>query len=430
MRPIGSREGAGPWRSRAAPAAGLLLALGIAGTALAQSPVAAGEGCAPLARPDGFRPLQEAERRAYDAIEFTVMRDGRPATEVVAGPKCYQVYVAEDGAGGATVPQILARYRERLAEVGADILFADAHRIFARGRAAGRETWFRVNVQAYEIDVTVLARAPLQPSLTRPSGRDHRLLGHMPHYREIAAERHRDAARRFTVPGAGDVREVEVRGAVTEIAYQAQSPAQLNSDVEIQENYRLALRARGADILAADWRTTVARLAERGRIVWVGVTSQVSDISVVVVEVRLPPPAPRLGDAALRRMLDRDGRATLAAGLGFGPAASGQVDRGLVAQVTRLMRRDRVMAARLVVHTDDLGEGDSNRRRSSALAEAYAAAIAKQGIAPDRLAAAGAGPDRPVADNATVEGRAANRRVEIVRIEPAPPPVPPERPDQ
>ena len=371
--------------------------------------------CAPLARPPGFRAAQNAELRAYDAIEFTVLHDGRPAAQTVAGATCYQVYLAEDGAATPGVTALLARYRERLAETSARILFADRARIHARLSRAGRETWFRIDVQDNEIDVTVLHRQPLKPSLTRPSGRDHRLIGHMPHYHDVAADKHDEELRRFTVRSGNDRRTVEVRGAVYQIAYQAKSRDRLSSDAEIQENYRIALRARGADILFTDWRTTVARIAERDRMTWLQVTSQVSEVAVLAVEAKLPAPEKRLTDAALAAALARDGRATLVSGLGVGAAAPARADRGMVAQLVRLMRRDRTLTLAIVAYSDDLGDRDANLKASQAQAEAIAAAIVKQGIARERIGAIGAGPDRPVADNATVQGRAANRRIELVR---------------
>jgi len=84
----------------------------------------------------------------------------------------------------------------------------------------------------------------------------------------------------------------------------------------------------------------------------------------------------------------------------------------------------------VVVYTDDLGERDTNVRRSQAQADAIVAAVIKQRIAPNRVKAIGAGPDRPVADNATMDGRAQNRRIELVRRLRPPPPLPPARPDQ
>lgn len=430
MGPIGQGwRAAGSFRRRGV-AAILCLLSAAAGTGTGASRAGAVVDCAPLARPAGFRAVQDAELRAYDAIEFTVLRNGHPATEVVAGSQCYQVYVPEDGAGSPVLPDLHARYRDRLAEIGAQILFADTHRIHARLIRAGRETWLRINVQDYEIDVTVLDKQPLTPTLTRPTGRDHRLIGRMPHYDAGAVEKHADAVRTFAVQSGNQTRSVEIRGAVTEIAYQAKSRAMLSSDLEIQENYRIALRARGADILFTDWRTTVARVLDRGRMIWVRVTSQVSDIAVLVVEAKLPSPGRPLGDPALRATLDREGRATLASGLPVGASGRTQVDQGIVRQVARLMRRDRNSTAAVIVHTDDLGDRAANLERSRALAEAIVGAIVKQGIAPGRMTAVGAGPDRPVADNATVEGRAQNRRVELVREQPSPPPAPPRRPGQ
>jgi outer membrane protein OmpA-like peptidoglycan-associated protein len=54
-------------------------------------------------------------------------------------------------------------------------------------------------------------------------------------------------------------------------------------------------------------------------------------------------------------------------------------------------------------------------RLSQARAEAVVKALtAKHGISPARLKAQGAGPIAPVATNRTDEGRAKNRRVELV----------------
>ena len=61
-------------------------------------------------------------------------------------------------------------------------------------------------------------------------------------------------------------------------------------------------------------------------------------------------------------------------------------------------------------HTDDVGEEDDNQRLSEARAAAVAAYLTGQGIAADRIETVGYGESRPVADNATPEGRAENRR--------------------
>jgi outer membrane protein OmpA-like peptidoglycan-associated protein len=69
----------------------------------------------------------------------------------------------------------------------------------------------------------------------------------------------------------------------------------------------------------------------------------------------------------------------------------------------------------IIGHTDNVGGFDFNMRLSWARAEAVVAALARShGIAPGRMIAGGVGLQAPVASNETEEGRAQNRRVELV----------------
>ena len=65
-------------------------------------------------------------------------------------------------------------------------------------------------------------------------------------------------------------------------------------------------------------------------------------------------------------------------------------------------------------HTDSQGSREYNMRLAQQRAEAVKAQLVAHGVAPDRIKAVGVGPDRPVADNKSAEGRANNRRVEII----------------
>jgi outer membrane protein OmpA-like peptidoglycan-associated protein len=73
-------------------------------------------------------------------------------------------------------------------------------------------------------------------------------------------------------------------------------------------------------------------------------------------------------------------------------------------------------AAKVVIegHTDNRGSANLNQALSQQRAEAVRAALVEEGVDPARLSAVGLGMDQPVADNASAEGRARNRRVEIV----------------
>ena len=75
---------------------------------------------------------------------------------------------------------------------------------------------------------------------------------------------------------------------------------------------------------------------------------------------------------------------------------------------------------RIVGHTDATGSPDHNLALSLERAEAIEAALVTRGIDESRLIAAGAGQHQPVASDDTPEGRALNRRVELVRYNVSP----------
>src|SRR5262245_2061196 len=69
-------------------------------------------------------------------------------------------------------------------------------------------------------------------------------------------------------------------------------------------------------------------------------------------------------------------------------------------------------------YTDNVGSEASNMTLSTSRARAVMDYLQSQGIAPARMTAVGKGPADPVAPNDTADGRAQNRRVEIISSEP------------
>jgi outer membrane protein OmpA-like peptidoglycan-associated protein len=65
-------------------------------------------------------------------------------------------------------------------------------------------------------------------------------------------------------------------------------------------------------------------------------------------------------------------------------------------------------------HTDSQGSAASNQGLSDRRAKSVANFLISRGVPGDQIRAAGLGLTRPIADNATAEGRANNRRVEII----------------
>ncbi|MFC0169721.1 OmpA family protein [Pseudoduganella danionis] len=67
----------------------------------------------------------------------------------------------------------------------------------------------------------------------------------------------------------------------------------------------------------------------------------------------------------------------------------------------------------VIGHTDNVGARESNLALSLARAEAVRRYLGEKGIAPAQIQVSGQGPDHPVAENTSADGRARNRRIEF-----------------
>lgn len=85
-------------------------------------------------------------------------------------------------------------------------------------------------------------------------------------------------------------------------------------------------------------------------------------------------------------------------------------------EIGRLMKADPSLKLYVVGHTDNVGAYDSNMKLSMDRATAVVnALVTQQSVAAAKLKACGDGPTAPVASNDTEEGKAKNRRVELVK---------------
>ena len=82
-------------------------------------------------------------------------------------------------------------------------------------------------------------------------------------------------------------------------------------------------------------------------------------------------------------------------------------------EMAAAMRKLKERKVEVIGHTDNTGLRASNISLSQARAEAVRSYLATKGIAPETVLTSGQGPDRPVASNTTVDGRARNRRIEF-----------------
>jgi outer membrane protein OmpA-like peptidoglycan-associated protein len=87
-----------------------------------------------------------------------------------------------------------------------------------------------------------------------------------------------------------------------------------------------------------------------------------------------------------------------------------------LAEISTLLKNNGTLKVYVVGHTDNVGNIDSNMRLSMDRANAVTKALTgKHAIAADRMKPYGVASLAPVASNDTEEGRAKNRRVELVK---------------
>jgi outer membrane protein OmpA-like peptidoglycan-associated protein len=87
--------------------------------------------------------------------------------------------------------------------------------------------------------------------------------------------------------------------------------------------------------------------------------------------------------------------------------------KGILDQWVAKIKADKTMRVEVAGHTDSIGSDAYNQKLSERRAKAVVDYFVAQGIAANRLKAVGYGKTKPIASNATDEGRAQNRRVEL-----------------
>jgi OmpA-OmpF porin, OOP family len=113
--------------------------------------------------------------------------------------------------------------------------------------------------------------------------------------------------------------------------------------------------------------------------------------------------------------IDKEGFVPLDIHFATGKAEILPESRPIIGEIVSLLRKRPNLRIGVEGHTDNTGNPAANKTLSNARSRAVAKAIAAAGISSNRLDPVGYGQERPLADNKTEDGRAKNRRVELVK---------------
>ncbi|MGD0348217.1 MAG: OmpA family protein [Terracidiphilus sp.] len=228
----------------------------------------------------------------------------------------------------------------------------------------------------------------------------------------------------FTVTVGGKTTKQAVEGHWYHIKYQRKRDNQPVSAIQIRRNYQNAARAAGGQVLHDDGgegpRTTV-RITKGGSKIWVEafISSVGPDIYILtIVEEQVMQQDVTMDASAMASSISDTGSVAIY-GINFDTAKSDikPESEPAIDEIAKLLKNNAALKVYIVGHTDMVGDAASNVKLSQARAQSVINdLVSKHSIAAARLIAFGNGPYAPVASNKTDEGRAKNRRVELVEI--------------
>ena len=190
------------------------------------------------------------------------------------------------------------------------------------------------------------------------------------------------------------------------------------SGLAVVRNYENAIQRVGGTIVQSDpQRWVSAKIVKDGQEVWAQVDKGNGKIWLRIVEKKAMEQYIVADAAAFGNDLKSTGHAAVY-GIHFdtGKATIKPESAQAIAEIAKLLGGDPALKIFVVGHTDNEGTVDGNIRLSQERGEAVLQALVRDhGIAAARLRSYGCGAFAPVAPNESEEGRAKNRRVELVR---------------
>lgn len=249
----------------------------------------------------------------------------------------------------------------------------------------------------------------------RQGSKDHPLLTRMPDY-HIEDYSEKDFDRQDFIVGKG--KKVAIEGHKYYLQYKLNQGAKSQGDLKVVRNIQNALTKIGGKVLfegERPWNSTI-KLEKDGKETWVTVWSYPTLYRLTIVEKEAMKQEVEANAEAMGNDISASGHVSIY-GIYFdtGKAEIKPESAAAIAEIARLLKSNKELKIYVVGHTDNVGSFDANMKLSKDRATAVAnSLVAKQGIAAARLKAYGVSSLNPIASNKSEEGKAKNRRVELV----------------
>ncbi len=286
----------------------------------------------------------------------------------------------------------------------------------------------------------LLASVPAWAEADAEGCKDHPLFTRMPSTYIAGCQTLQFDLRKFPVGTLGKDQEtlksVEVEGPVYWINYALDEGATPPSGLQIMRNFENATKSAGGtvEMKAPGWckanydgegmprmgngctsYALTLKFLRGGKETWVFLQAGESDGNyLLTVSER----EAMKQDVSVTEMADRlktDGFVALYVNFDTGKATIKPDSSATLDTAAAALKAAADLRIEVGGHTDNVGAPEANLKLSQDRAQAVMAALAQRGIPAERMTAKGYGQTAPIADNRTEDGRAKNRRVELVK---------------
>lgn len=257
--------------------------------------------------------------------------------------------------------------------------------------------------------------------------KDHPLLNRMPNFLITECSQNFNA---LEVQTGKSTKKETIEGTVTHIVYgfNTESGAKMPSGLQIVRNYEAAITSNGGkkiysgvDDIDGGTLCGTYSMNKEGKEYWVSVRkfyvpqmdAEIGAYDLYVVEkeaMKQDVQASEIFDG-----LNKNGSVSLYINFATGKSAIASESLSIIDEMAKMLTANPSLKISIEGHTDNVGTAAANKALSENRAKSVLSALTTKGVDASRLSAKGWGQEKPIADNSTDDGKAKNRRVEIVK---------------
>lgn len=241
--------------------------------------------------------------------------------------------------------------------------------------------------------------------------KDHPMFTRMPGFYINSCENNWNAVE-FWI---GEDKTVNVEGDKTFLSYYLMDGANKPSDLQIQRNFQNAVKSIGGTLVFQYGELNTFKLIKGSQETWIQVSTHDTGGSYDLTIVTKKAMTQDITASAMLDALNKDGFIALYINFDTDKATIKSESQAVITEIVALLKANLDLKLSIEGHTDSTGNPQHNKQLSEQRAKAVLAAITADGIAATRVWAIGWGQEKPIADNRSEEGRAKNRRVELVK---------------